>query len=29
VSGQQPPQASIFFAETNVFLLGRFEWKGL
>jgi hypothetical protein len=29
VGGQQPPQASIFFAETNVFLLGGFERKEL
>jgi hypothetical protein len=27
VNCQKPPQASILLAETNIFLLGRFEWK--
>jgi hypothetical protein len=29
VNGQQPPQASILFAEPECFLLWRLEWKGL
>jgi hypothetical protein len=27
VNYQKPPQASILLAETNILLLGRFEWK--
>jgi hypothetical protein len=27
VNCQKPPQASILLAETNIFLLRRFEWK--
>jgi hypothetical protein len=27
VNRQKPPQASILLAETNIFLLWRFEWK--
>jgi hypothetical protein len=27
VDCQKPPQASILLAETNIFLLGRLEWK--
>jgi hypothetical protein len=27
VNYQKPPQASILLAETNIFLLRRFEWK--
>jgi hypothetical protein len=27
VNRQKPPQASILLAETNIFLLRRFEWK--
>jgi hypothetical protein len=27
VNRQKPPQTSILLAETNIFLLRRFEWK--
>jgi hypothetical protein len=27
VDRQKPPEASILLAETNIFLLWRFEWK--
>jgi len=29
VNRQEPPQASILVAETNIFLLWRFEWKSV